>query len=148
MLLDTNVLVYAYDRRDASRRDAAIALLRVLVHVGDVAVSAQVLGEFFWTVSRNIPDPLTAAQAGEEVRRHARTWQVVSLSSETVRAAAQAAVRYGLPYWDALIWAAAKLAGIPVVLSEDFQDGREIEGVTFQNPFLVAATATGAPLRQ
>lgn len=135
LLLDTNVLVYAYDRRDASKRDTAIALLRALVHVGDVAVSAQVLGEFFWAVSRNIPDPLTAAQAAEEVRRHARTWEVVGLSSDAVQTAAQAAARHQLPYWDALIWAAAKLAAIPVVLSEDFQDGREIEGVTFQNPF-------------
>ena len=30
---------------------------------------------------------------------------------------------------------AASDAGVPVVLSEDFQDGREIEGVRFVNPF-------------
>jgi len=139
VLLDTNVLVYAYDRRDASKRDAAIALLRALVHVGETAVSVQVLGELFWTISRHIPDPLTAVEATDEVARHARTWQVVELSSDTVRTATRAVAQYGLPYWDALIWAAARLAGIPVILSEDFQDDREIEGVTFQNPFPVAA---------
>ena len=139
VLLDTSVLVYAYDRREASKRDAAIALLRALVHVGETAVSVQVLGELFWTISRQIPDPLTAVEATDEVARHARTWQVVELSSDTVRTATRAVAQYGLPYWDALIWAAARLAGIPVILSEDFQDDREIEGVTFQNPFPVAA---------
>jgi predicted nucleic acid-binding protein len=78
---------------------------------------------------------LTAAEAATEVHRHARTWRVVSLSGETVRHAARGAVEYQIPYWDALVWAAARLAAIPVVLTEDFQDGREIEGVTFQNPF-------------
>jgi predicted nucleic acid-binding protein len=140
ILLDTNVLVYAYDRRDPPKRDAAIALLRALVHIGDVAVSVQVLSEFFWAVSRSIPHPLTAAQAAGEVERHARTWQVLDLSRAAVRTAARAVAEHGLPYWDALIWAAAKLAAIPVVLSEDFQDGREIEGVTFQNPFPAAAS--------
>jgi len=135
MFLDTNVLVYSYDRRDPSKRDAAIALLRALAHIGDIAVSTQVLGEFFWTATRGIPDPLTPTQAATEVDRHARTWQVVALSRDTVQHAVRGAVQYQLPYWDALIWAAAKLAAIPVVLTEDFQDGREIEGVTFQNPF-------------
>jgi len=40
-----------------------------------------------------------------------------------------------LPFWDALLWATAKAAGVSVVLSEDFQDGRELEGVQFRNPF-------------
>lgn len=135
MLLDTNILVYAYDRRDASKRDGAIALLRTLAQIGDIAVSTQVLGEFFWAVTRGIPDPLTATEAATEVHRHTRTWRVVGLSTEVVRNAVRGASQYQLPYWDALIWAAARTAGIRVVLSEDFQDGREIEGVTFQNPF-------------
>ena len=135
MLLDTNVLVYAYDRRDAARRDAAITLLRALAHIGDIAVTTQVLGEFFWTVTRGIPDPLTTTEAATEVHRHAQTWQVLDVSSETVQHAVRGAAQYQIPYWDALIWAAARLAGIPVVVTEDFQDEREIEGVTFQNPF-------------
>jgi predicted nucleic acid-binding protein len=40
-----------------------------------------------------------------------------------------------LSYWDALIWATAKLNRIPTVFSEDFSDGRVIEGVSFHNPF-------------
>ena len=44
-------------------------------------------------------------------------------------------LRYRLSYWDSLIWAAANMNDIPCVLSEDFSDGRRIEGVVFLNPF-------------
>jgi hypothetical protein len=37
--------------------------------------------------------------------------------------------RYRLSYWDALIWATAKLNGVPNVLSEDFNTGSQLEAV-------------------
>ena len=40
-----------------------------------------------------------------------------------------------LSYYDAQIWAAARLNQVPLVFSEDFQDGRVLEGVRFVNPF-------------
>jgi len=41
-----------------------------------------------------------------------------------------------LSFWDALIWAAAKEDGVAELYSEDFQNGREIEGLRFINPFI------------
>jgi predicted nucleic acid-binding protein len=43
---------------------------------------------------------------------------------------------YRLSFWDALLWATVRRAGIAVLVSEDFQDGRVIEGVRFVNPFV------------
>jgi len=40
-----------------------------------------------------------------------------------------------LPFWDAMLWASAKRAGVRHMLSEDFQDGFELQDVTFINPF-------------
>ena len=42
---------------------------------------------------------------------------------------------HGFPYYDAQIWAAARLNQIPIVLSEDFASGSTVEGVTFIDPF-------------
>jgi predicted nucleic acid-binding protein len=42
---------------------------------------------------------------------------------------------YQFSFWDAQIWAAARLNHIPVVLSEDFNSGAVIEGVRFVDPF-------------
>jgi predicted nucleic acid-binding protein len=38
-------------------------------------------------------------------------------------------------YYDAQIWAVARLNQVGVVFSEDFQDGQTLEGVCFVNPF-------------
>ena len=40
-----------------------------------------------------------------------------------------------LPFWDAMLWASAQRAGVRNLLSEDFQDGFELQDVTFINPF-------------
>jgi predicted nucleic acid-binding protein len=43
--------------------------------------------------------------------------------------------QYQFSFWDAQIWAAARLSQAPVVLSEDFNPGAVIEGVRFVDPF-------------
>ena len=50
---------------------------------------------------------------------------------------AMRAVReYRLAFWDAMLWATVRRAGVLLMISEDFQDGRLLEGVRFANPFL------------
>jgi predicted nucleic acid-binding protein len=40
-----------------------------------------------------------------------------------------------MSFWDALLWATADRIGVRHLLTEDFQDGRMLGGVTFVNPF-------------
>ena len=40
-----------------------------------------------------------------------------------------------LAFWDAMLWATARRAGVRFLVSEDFQDGQTIEGVRVVNPF-------------
>jgi predicted nucleic acid-binding protein len=40
-----------------------------------------------------------------------------------------------LSYYDAQIWACARLNQVPVIFTEDFQDGQTLEGIRFVNPF-------------
>jgi predicted nucleic acid-binding protein len=49
--------------------------------------------------------------------------------------AVRGVLQHGLPYWDAQVWATARLNQIPVVVSEDFSDGPVLEGVVFRDPF-------------
>jgi predicted nucleic acid-binding protein len=142
-LVDTNVLVYAYDPSDGVKRERAIAVLERLVAQGTGALSAQVLGEFFVTVTRKVAVPLTLAEAERSVTSYVRSWPVFDLTEVTVLEAVRGAARHGLSYWDALIWAAAKLEGVANVLTEDFQDGALIEGVRFRDPFAAGFAVGG-----
>ena len=53
----------------------------------------------------------------------------------SVQGAVRAVAAHGLGFWDAMLYAAAKEVGCRYLLSEDFQDGRVLEGVRFVNPF-------------
>ena len=44
---------------------------------------------------------------------------------------------HGLAYYDAQIWASARLNQVPVIFSEDFNTGSVLDGVRFVNPFEV-----------
>ena len=134
-LVDTNVLVYGYDPRDPVKQQLTIELTQELVSARRGWVSTQVLGEFFNTLTRKLPVPLTPAAAEREVRRIISAWNVVDLTAAIVLDAVTGVQRYQLSYWDALIWAAARSQHIRYVLSEDFNDGADLGGVRFLNPF-------------
>ncbi|MBI4513392.1 MAG: PIN domain-containing protein [Gemmatimonadetes bacterium] len=135
VFLDTNILVYPYDRREPARGRRAMEILQALAASGGATVSTQVLGEFFWVITRRLPDPLSPAAGAASVERHARTWRVLDITLPVVREALRGVQQHAFSYWDALIWATARLGQIAVVLSEDFTDGTDIEGVVFRNPF-------------
>jgi predicted nucleic acid-binding protein len=65
----------------------------------------------------------------------AREWPVAVITPDTIDLAFEGVERFGFSWYDAQIWAAAKLAGCSIVLSEDFCDGMCADGVRFVNPF-------------
>ncbi len=135
-LADTNVLVYAYDPSDGTKRERATEVLERLGARQAGALTVQVMGEFFVTVTRKIPSPLTPAEAERSLTNYARSWLVYDLTSSIVLEAVRGVQRHSLSYWDALIWATAKLNQVPYVLTEDMQHDFLLEGVRFQNPFV------------
>lgn len=135
-VVDANILVYAYDRSEIKKQVKARDVLDWL-HSSQLGfLSTQVLGEFYNAVTRNVAAPLTRAEASAEVEKHLRVWRVLIVTPAIVLEAARGSATHQLAYWDSQIWATAKLNQIPVVLTEDFQHERRIEGVRFFNPFL------------
>jgi len=78
------------------------------------------------------------------VRRYQR-WQPWAIDHSTVESAWSVESRYGLPYWDALIVAAAQAQGCRYLLSEDLQHGQQVDSVQILNPFLVGPEVLDAP---
>lgn len=135
ILVDTNVLVYYYDQDSPEKQQRASVVLDHLRRTGLGRLSTQVLAEFVNATRRKLDPPLTAADALEQVSMFANSWLVLDLTPQIVLEAARGVRDHGLAYYDAQIWAAARLNQIPVIFSEDFQDGQILEGVRFANPF-------------
>ena len=88
--------------------------------------------------------PKTALRTLTESSRlnnYASAWTVYDLTPHVVLEAVRGVRERSLSYWDAQIWAVARMHYIPVVLSEDFQDGFLLEGVRFLNPLSAKAGA-------
>lgn len=132
ILVDTNVLVYAYDPRDAAKNTRAQHLLQALRQSRRGILSVQTLAEFMRATQKLAIPPRTAMQY---VQAFASSWPVLNLTPPVVLEAARGVSDHVLSYYDAQIWAMARLNQIGVVFSEDFNNGSTLEGVRFVNPF-------------
>ena len=126
IMVDTNILLYAYDRAEPVRQPSALAVLDALVkrHIG--VLTPQVLAEFYLNATRKLEPPLTDEEAYERIQNYMLSWEVLELSGPIVLEAARGVRIHKMAYWDAQIWASARLHQIPTVLSEDFNVGAVI----------------------
>jgi predicted nucleic acid-binding protein len=132
ILIDTNVLVYAYDARDQAKNIQAINLLTRLQPYQSAYLSVQTLAEFM-NATRKLK--IAPADAHRYIMGFAATWPIIDLTPQVVIEAARGVRDHSLAYYDAQIWATARLNQIPVIFSEDFNTGSALEGVRFVNPF-------------
>ncbi len=132
--IDTNILVYAYDRDAGAKHEAARDILVDLWNQAGGLLSLQVLQEFFVTVTRKIPNPLPLRLA-REIVEDLLTWRVVGLDGQDILGAIDVQERESLHFWDALIVRAAQKARAAELFSEDFGDGRSFGDIKVRNPF-------------
>jgi len=130
--LDTNILVYAMDR-DAGERHALASEIVDRAVDSDCVLTLQSLCEFYAAVTGKGKMPPKEAEA--QINDWLELFPVASATPKSLVKALKAVKEHGLSFWDALIWAVAAEAGVTLLLSEDFQHTRVLEGVQFHNPF-------------
>lgn len=130
--LDTNILVYAATRTKSENIKRLLAL--ELIEEKNFALSAQVLQEFYITVTRKLPIPLSPKKALEWIEQF-EAFPCISLDSNLVKMGVEYSVNYQISYWDGAILAAAEISGARILYSEDFTDGQLYKSVRAINPF-------------
>ncbi len=133
VFLDTNILVYAVDRAEQETDKRAKA--REIIAQGSFGLSAQVLQEFYVTVTRKIKKPLSAARAARLVAELAKL-QIVTTDTTLINTAIALSERYQISYWDGAIIAAAEALDAKTVYSEDMNHGQTYGSVRVENPFV------------
>lgn len=133
-LLDTNLLLYAHDHAEPLKQARALTLIERLGDGLSAALSAQNLAEFANVALKRLSPPLSPAEVTEQLDLLERLFVVYPLTTAVVREAVRGVQAYHLSYYDAQVWAVAKLNQVAVVLSEDFSAGVTLEGVLFLNP--------------
>ncbi len=134
--VDTNVLVYMRDASEAVKQGRANKWMTNLWESRRGRLSFQVLHEFYVTVTQKLTPGMTRDAARRDVR-NLMTWRPLVVDAAVLDRAWTAQDRYRVPFWDALIVAAAQVTRCRYLLSEDFKPGQEMDGLVVVNPFLV-----------
>jgi predicted nucleic acid-binding protein len=137
VLVDTNVLVYAHDAREPAKQARAISVLEGLHASGRGSLSVQSLAEFFVATTRGASPRLKPAAAARQVELLIAAWPVLDLTPAILVEAGRGVTERKLSYFDAQLWATARLNQLGTVLSEDFPSGSSLDGVRFVNPFAI-----------
>ena len=132
--LDSNILIYAELEPESEKGTKSADL--ILRAARDGVIPVQVLGEYLRFVQRRLP------AAFEETIRQASIYRAAFLTPPTTDAilshASELARAHRMQLWDGVVCAASIDAGAQVLMTEDMQDGRTIDGLRLINPFAAA----------
>lgn len=141
--VDTNVLVYAYDRSAGPKNRKAASLMERLWSGNTGCTSIQVLQEFFVITTRKIAKPLRPERA-RTIIGDMGAWRVHRPSIEDVLGAIDIAEKSRISLWDGMVVRSASAQGATVIWSEGLRSGGNISGVRIRNPFLSDRSLNGS----
>ena len=131
--IDTNVIVYANDKKDPVKQQKSITIVKDFLDSGFGVLSTQVLQEYAVTALRKL-------HQRRDVIIHnlvlLESMEVVLPTPKLVQKAVELQELYRISFWDACIIAQAEAAGGVTILSEDLNPGQFYSGIRLVNPFL------------
>lgn len=133
VFVDTNVFLYAADRGNPSKQQAALAWREELWKDRLGRTSFQVLQEYYANFSYKWPASREAARA--EIR-DLLFWRPAPVNAAILEQGWKIQDRFGFSFWDALIISAAKALTCRYLLTEDLQANQDLDGLIVINPFL------------
>lgn len=130
--LDANILVYAASNApaEAAKKQRALALIQG----GGFGLSAQVLQEFYVTVTRKFKHPIPANDALAFIQSFS-AFPLVPVDLPLIQRGIQISQAFQISYWDGAIIAAAERLSAKFLYSEDLNDGQSFGTVQVLNPF-------------
>jgi predicted nucleic acid-binding protein len=132
VFLDTNVFVYALDKRFPDKQRRAAKLLRNVQEHGGGVVSTQVLQECYVAATGKLGvAPLTV----KDLLGTLRALEIVLIDFGLIQEAIDCSILNRISFWDALIVVSAEKAACTCLWTEDLNDGQAIRGVRIRNPF-------------
>jgi predicted nucleic acid-binding protein len=131
--VDTNVLLYVHDPRDARKQALAIQLLKSLA---SSALLWQVACEYVGASRKLQPIGVTPQEIWDNLRIMQANWSLVLPDWKHLARAETLLKTHSLSFWDALLIAVAAEEGVTTLYSEDFSGLPPIGGMKIVNPFV------------
>jgi predicted nucleic acid-binding protein len=140
LFLDTNIIVYAFDRSFPEKSKIARTLITDGAADKQAIISYQVVHEFINVALRGFRLAIVKSDLESFVLTALFPMMAISSSPALTIDALRLHNESQLAWYDSLIIAAALQGGCKVLYSEDMQHGRRFGDLVVQNPFLEMAT--------
>ncbi len=136
-LIDTNILVYAYDTSEGEKHRISRDILKQIWKEGGGVVCLQNLMEFFVVITRKVENPVDIADAKVIVEDFLKSnnWRIIDRDVETFLNAIDLVSEHEIHLWDAVIASCMKENDITEIVTEDKEDFEKIPGIKVTVPF-------------
>jgi predicted nucleic acid-binding protein len=131
--VDTNVLLYVHDPRDARKQALAIQLLKSLT---SPVLLWQVACEYVASSRKLKPIGVSPQEIWDNLHILQANWALVLPDWKHLARAETLLKTHSLSFWDALLIAVAAEEGITTLYSEDFSGLPPIGSMKIVNPFV------------
>ena len=131
IFIDTNIIIYANDRRNPDKQNRARSVVVELLRNGRGVISTQVLQEYAnIAISKlNQPEEVVLRQL-----KILETMEIIHQTPRMIRRSIELRKVYSINFWDACIIANAEAAECDLLYSEDLNTGQFYSGIKVVNP--------------
>lgn len=133
--LDTNIIVYTFDKDAPEKRAAAVLLLQHALESGDGIISTQVIQEFLNVATKKFTIPMKVEDGRKYLHRVLNPLCAVYPDLALYDLCLEIQGETGYSFYDSLILAGGVLGGCSTLYTENMQDGQVVRGLTISNPF-------------
>ena len=135
IFIDTNIIVYANDKRDKQKQLKAIGIIKDLMQKKLGTISTQVLQEYAFVALEKLN------QTHNVVLRQLKlleTFEVIKQTPELIRRAVEIKYLYNINFWDACIISNAEFSNCDIIYSEELNTGQYYSGMEIINPLITS----------
>ena len=137
-LIDSNILIYAYDKSESVKNTIAEKILEdVFTNKKNAAISTQNLSEFFVNITSKIEMPISITEARHIIQEiiSMSNIKTVTIGENTILKAIDISSEFETSYWGALISAVMHENKINKIITENEKDFKKIPWLKVVNPF-------------
>mgnify|MGYP001571436114 CR=1 FL=1 len=138
ILIDSNVLIYAYDKAELQKSPIANKIVeKVIKNEMDINLSTQNISEFYFNVTKKIEKPVDSEIIKDIISDLMKmsNVQILQIEKSTILKAIYLVKEFKIEYWDALIAAVMQENNITVIITENEKHFRKIPWLEVVNPF-------------
>lgn len=136
-LIDTNIIVYAYDTSEGGKHRASRNLLRQIWKEGGGVICLQNLMEFFVIITRKVENPIDVGEAKTIVEDFLKSdnWRIIDRDTDTFFKAIDLVAEHKVHFWDAVIAACMEENDLTEIITENKKDFEKIPHIQITIPF-------------